>query len=91
MSGREPGRSPDDGLEAVQLELDANNQALAKLEHALERDSRNPYLLKKYERLSKREELLLEERKLWAGELPITGHSSTWSPSYSVVMHQIVL
>ena len=47
-------------LEATELELKG-------VEDALGNDSQNAFLLQKYARLSKKEQLLLEERALWTG------------------------
>ena len=55
-------------LHGVEEELAATTQELHELERELQKDSTNSFLLKKYERLTRREQLLLEERKLWAGQ-----------------------
>ena len=60
-------RSPESRLDGVQEELAGTTQELHDLEQELHKNSTNAFLLKKYERLTRREQLLLEERKLWAG------------------------
>lgn len=50
--------------------LEATEQELRGVEAALDLDNNNPYLLQKYDRLSRKEQQLMEERKLWTGETP---------------------
>ena len=67
-------RSPESRLEGVQEELAGTTQELHQLEQELHKDSTNCFLLKKYERLTRREQLLLDERKLWAGQSRFRRH-----------------
>ena len=53
-------RSPESRPEDVQGQLASTTQELHQLEQELDKDSTNSFLLKKYERLAKREQLLLE-------------------------------
>jgi hypothetical protein len=53
----------------IKTYLEGTEQELKGVEAALELDNNNPFLLQKYDRLSKKEQQLMEERKLWTGEL----------------------
>ena len=63
-------------LEAIELEL-------KDVETALGNDSQNSFLLQKYARLSKKEQLLLEERALWTGDC--FGHTNPAFTSLAVL------
>ena len=60
-------QNPSERLEMLHEELRASCRELQQVEKALEQQRGDAFLLKKYDRLCKREEMLLSERALWAG------------------------
>lgn len=54
-------------LGIVQGDLRRNDANFEQLEEAWKQDPEHPMYAQKYERLAKKERLLLEERKIWAG------------------------
>ena len=59
---------PEYHLGIVQEELRSNNGNIMQLEEAWGEDLQNPMYALKYARLARKEQLLLEERKIWAGD-----------------------
>lgn len=70
MASEKWGEEPSGQLGVVQEELTRNNADIAQLEQLWAQDPHNPLFQRMYERLAKKEQLLLEERKIWAGDFP---------------------